>query len=244
LIGFAFAFGKVHKFIGLDARFFASSGFEDMPEDNYLLFVFHVAFALTSSTIVLGALAERTKLLCYIIYIFIHTSIIYPIVVAWTFKEGGWLHDLGYYDFAGASTVFMVGGMAGLCGTALLGERYGKAKVREAKEKVDHDKERALLNSVMVLEGNKKFEKVISQVNQEYHEAFKEWLLSQTNEFRPYNQTFIVTGALIVSVGWLFLTGGSCSSLFDDRANIPPKIIMNTLISGCTSSVLSVYIKP
>ena len=40
------------------------------------------------------------------------------------------------------------------------------------------------------------------------------------------------------------MTGGSCESLFDERANIPPKIIMNTLISGCTSSVLAVYIKP
>jgi ammonia channel protein AmtB len=56
--------------------------------------------------------------------------------------------------------------------------------------------------------------------------------------------TYIVTGALIVSVGWLFLNGGSSFTLFGMRANAPPKIIMNTLISGCTSSVLSVYIKP
>lgn len=56
--------------------------------------------------------------------------------------------------------------------------------------------------------------------------------------------TYIVTGALIVSVGWLFFTGGSSFTLFAERANSPPKIIMNTLISGCTSSVLSVYIKP
>jgi Amt family ammonium transporter len=132
LIGFGFAFGHVNGFIGLDKKFFASSGFEDMKEDNYLLFVFHVAFALTSSTIVLGALAERTKLRCYLIYSFLHTSFIYPLVIAWTFQEGGWLFDLGYHDFAGSSTVFMVGGMAGLCGTFLLGERYGRAKVREA----------------------------------------------------------------------------------------------------------------
>lgn len=162
LVGFAFAFGKVHKFIGLDPRYFAGNGFEDLPEDNYLLFVFHVAFALTSSTVVLGALAERTQLLCYIIYSFVHTSIIYPIVVAWTYQKGGWLYDMGYYDFAGASTVFLVGGVSGLCGTVLLGERYGKAKVRAAKEKGDNDKERALMNSVMVLDGSKKYEKVIS----------------------------------------------------------------------------------
>lgn len=53
-------------------------------------------------------------------------------VLGWTIKEGGWLFDLGYYDFAGTSTVFMVGGTAGLVGTYLLGERYGKDKVRKA----------------------------------------------------------------------------------------------------------------
>jgi ammonium transporter, Amt family len=45
-------------------------------------------------------------------------------------------------------------------------------------------------------------------------------------------------------VGWLFFNGGSSFGLFEERANAPPKIIMNTLVSGCTSSVLSVYIKP
>lgn len=49
---------------------------------------------------------------------------------------------------------------------------------------------------------------------------------------------------LIVAIGWLFLTGGASFSLFGERANAPPKIIMNTLISGCFSSVFSVYIKP
>ena len=115
--------------MGFDKRFFASNGFEEMPEDNYLRFVFYVAFSLTSSTIVLGALAERTKLFCYIVYSFVHTSILYPIVMAWT-QENGWLNELGYHDFAGTSTVFMVGGVAGLCGTILLGERYGKDKDR------------------------------------------------------------------------------------------------------------------
>lgn len=129
LIGYAFAFGNVKEFIGFDSRYFASNGFEEIRYDNYLRFVFYVAFALTSSTIVLGALAERTKLLCYIIYSFIHTSILFPIVLAWR-NEGGWLHGLGYRDFAGSSFVFLVGGTAGLCGTILLGERYGKDKQR------------------------------------------------------------------------------------------------------------------
>lgn len=184
VIGYAFAFGKNNGFIGMDSRFFASNGFEAMPEDNYLQFVFYVAFSLTSSTIVLGALAERTKLLCYIIYSFVHTSIIYPVVMAWT-QENGWLDNLGYYDFAGTSTVFLVGGTAGLCGTYLLGERLGKEKVREVKEKKVETEDHLKVNE-KVLE-SKKYERVISHVNIEFHEAFKEWLIGQTNEFRPHN---------------------------------------------------------
>ncbi len=245
LIGYAFAYSNVYKFIGFDPKLAASNGFEDIEDDNYLYFVFYVAFALTSSTIVLGALAERTKLRCYIIYSFIHTSFLYPVVIGWTQSEGGWLYDLGYYDFAGTSTVFMVGGAAGLVGTYLLGERYGKDKVRKAMQAKDEERERALKASAVVFEDNHKFEKIISKVNTEYHEAFKEWLTNHsTNEFRPYNQTYIVTGCLIVAIGWLFLAGGSCNSLFDERANIAPKVIMNTLISGCTACVLAVFIKP
>jgi ammonia channel protein AmtB len=59
---------------------------------------------------------------------------LYPIVNAWTI-EGGWLNNLGFKDFAGASTCFMVGGVAGLCGTFFLGERYGKKKLRKLKAK-------------------------------------------------------------------------------------------------------------
>lgn len=126
----------------------------------------------------LGALAERTKLRCYIAYSFIHTSFVYPVVIGWTQDEGGWLYDLGYYDFAGTSTVFLVGGTAGLIGTALLGERYGRDKVRNAMKDREEDRERALRASAILFEDNRKFEKVISKVNVEYHEAFKEWLLS------------------------------------------------------------------
>jgi Amt family ammonium transporter len=61
LIGFAFAFGNVNGgFIGYDINFFASNGLEDLPQDYYLSWVFHFAFACTSATIVSGALAERT----------------------------------------------------------------------------------------------------------------------------------------------------------------------------------------
>ena len=164
LIGYAFAFGKSNGFIGFDLDLFAGSGFEEISDDNYLQFVFYVAFALTSSTIVLGALAERTKLFCYIIYSFVHTSIIFPIVLHWA--EEGWLADLGYLDFAGTSTVFLVGGVAGLCGTWLLGERYGRKEQREAKNSELIEEVVSLRQSTAHLDGSARFSRVISHVDQ------------------------------------------------------------------------------
>jgi len=100
-----------------------------MPEDHYLLWIFHFAYASTAATIVSGSLAERTQLTTYILFSFLMTSFIYPVVCAWNWG-GGWLQQRGFHDFAGVTTIHLVGGTAGLCGAYILGERLGKEKSR------------------------------------------------------------------------------------------------------------------
>jgi Amt family ammonium transporter len=128
-VGFGFAFGSGNDFIGTSGWFIGS----DIAE-NYLsasplsistFFIFQVAFAATAATIVSGAMAERTKFVSYMIYSFFITALVYPIVVHWTWG-GGWLYQQGYHDFAGSGIVHMVGGVAALCGAAILGPRIGK----------------------------------------------------------------------------------------------------------------------
>ena len=53
------------------------------------------------------------------------TTIIYPIVGAWTWG-GGWLHELGFQDFAGSTIVHSTGGWAALAGAMVVGARRGK----------------------------------------------------------------------------------------------------------------------
>ena len=92
------------------------------PQVDWL---FQVAFAATAATIVSGAVAGRLKFSAYLIYSVILTGIIYPISGYWKWG-GGWLDQLGFYDFAGSLVVHAVGGFAGLAGAIVLGPRIGR----------------------------------------------------------------------------------------------------------------------
>jgi len=75
-----------------------------------------------SATIVSGSLAERTFVDTYIMFSLFMTSIIYPISASWVLG-GGWLHELGFHDAAGAGYIHMLGGICGFVGTYLMGPR-------------------------------------------------------------------------------------------------------------------------
>lgn len=122
LLGYGLAFGgSSGGFVGY--KNFAGTDFENT--DHYRNWMFQWAFAGTTATIVSGSLAERTRMTAYIIFAIFITSIIYPLVVNWTWG-GGWLTELGYVDFAGSSIVHMVGGIAGLIGAKFVGPRKNR----------------------------------------------------------------------------------------------------------------------
>ena len=87
--------------------------------------IFQTVFCATSATIVSGAMAERTKFSAYCIYSAAISLFIYPISGHWI-GGGGWLSQLGFHDFAGSTTVHMVGGVCALIGAKMLGPRIGK----------------------------------------------------------------------------------------------------------------------
>ena len=86
---------------------------------------FQMVFVATAASIVSGALAERVKLLPFLLFITVLTAIIYPIQGAWSWG-GGWLSQMGFLDFAGSTIVHSVGGWAALTGALIVGPRYGK----------------------------------------------------------------------------------------------------------------------
>ncbi|MCB0647014.1 MAG: ammonium transporter [Saprospiraceae bacterium] len=88
-------------------------------------FIFQGMFAATCATIVSGAVAERVKLIPFLIFTTLFVAIAYPITGMWKWG-GGWLNELGFHDFAGSSLVHSVGGWGALAGAMLLGPRKGK----------------------------------------------------------------------------------------------------------------------
>jgi Amt family ammonium transporter len=134
-VGFAIAYGGSMdgsgKFFGADGFFLGDGAFTYGNLTVPVFFTFQVAFAATAATIVSGAMAERTKFKSYLIYSFIISLIIYPVVVRWQWG-GGWLYQgwgplpVPYYDFAGSSLVHMLGGITAFWGAKALGPRIGK----------------------------------------------------------------------------------------------------------------------
>lgn len=132
LLGWGIMFGGDNPFIGTENLFILGgqnlSAYNDTLTSSVPFwgkFFFQLVFCGTAATIVSGAVAERVKYVTFIIFSFVLTLVIYPIVGHWVWG-GGWLAELGFMDFAGDSVVHSVGGWAALAGAMLLGSRIGK----------------------------------------------------------------------------------------------------------------------
>ena len=134
LLGYGIAFGaptSENSFVG-GSKFFG----KDIPAEEFAFFLFQYSFAATAATIMSGALAERVNFYSYLIMCGFINSLNYAFVVHWVWQTGGWLYNLGFYDFAGCGVVHMVGGFAGLAGALFIGPRIGKFTRDENGKKV------------------------------------------------------------------------------------------------------------
>lgn len=122
-IGFGLMYTGDSPFIGGLDLFIRGDYGSTVPTSAFIFL--QTVLCATAATIVSGAMAERTKFSAYIIYSLVISSVVYPVSGHWIWG-GGWLSRLGFHDFAGASAVHMVGGIAALVGARILGPRIGK----------------------------------------------------------------------------------------------------------------------
>ncbi len=122
------AIGYHIMFAGDEPLYFLGS--TDMTDWGFAFWLFQCVFAATTATIVSGAMAERTKFVGYIAYSIVICAVIYPVFGNWAWgsllDSGGWLENIGFYDFAGSTVVHSIGGWLALAGAIILGPRIGK----------------------------------------------------------------------------------------------------------------------
>jgi len=126
LIGYGLMYNDVNGYIGSAALWNpettvdSGDGYSKMSD-----WFFQMVFCATAMSIVSGTIAERIKLVPFLIFAIFLTGIIYPIQGSWTWG-GGWLSEMGFSDFAGSTIVHSVGGWAALTGALIIGPRIGK----------------------------------------------------------------------------------------------------------------------
>ncbi|MEO0956729.1 MAG: ATP-binding protein [Pseudomonadota bacterium] len=94
-----------------------------LVQPAYWLFV--SLFAVSSTSIVSGAVAERMRINAFLIFAAFNGALVFPLIGHWVWG-GGWLQREGFHDFAGATVVHTAGGLAALIGSMILGPRLNR----------------------------------------------------------------------------------------------------------------------
>lgn len=132
VLGFGLMFGKTYTGL-LGTNHFLTIGVQTHPGPlDYTFFFFELVFAATASTIMTGAIAERSNFISNVTGGIFLVSFIYPVFGHWVwgnlFYPGqfGWLNRIGFIDFAGSTVVHSIGGWFALAGAIFVGPRTGK----------------------------------------------------------------------------------------------------------------------
>src|SRR6185312_14419235 len=143
--GFSFMFSHGNGFIGLNWFFLqgAPHTYEGTGVAFLAFWLFQFAFADTCSTITSGAMIGRTAWMGDLLYSFMVSGFIYPIIGHWAWGPDGFLATMGgagfflpslgmgFHDFAGSTVVHTIGGFIALAGAIVLGPRLGRRFKRD-----------------------------------------------------------------------------------------------------------------
>ncbi len=127
IFGYSLAFGEGNAWIGDFSRvMLAGVGrdtlFGDIPESLFMLF--QMTFAVITPALIIGGYAERMKFSAMLIFSCIWLVVVYAPITHWVWG-GGWLAEMGLYDFAGGVVVHITAGVAALVAAVVLGPRKG-----------------------------------------------------------------------------------------------------------------------
>jgi ammonium transporter, Amt family len=95
-----------------------------------LYMAFQATFCIITAALISGAIVERMRFSAYLIFICLWSLVVYAPVAHWVWG-GGWLADMGAWDFAGGTVVHVNAGAVALVAALVVGKRsdYGHASI-------------------------------------------------------------------------------------------------------------------
>ncbi|MCU7930401.1 MAG: ammonium transporter [Candidatus Thiodiazotropha sp. (ex Codakia rugifera)] len=127
IAGYSLAFGEGNAWLGDFSKvLMAGIGKDtlsgDIPESLFMLF--QMTFAIITPALIVGGFAERMRFSAMLLFSAIWLMVVYVPVTHWVWG-GGWLGEMGLYDFAGGTVVHITAGVAALVAAMVMGPRRG-----------------------------------------------------------------------------------------------------------------------
>ncbi len=130
VLGYSLAFGEGNAYIGDFSKVMMHgiakdvlSG--DIPESLFMLF--QMTFAIITPALIIGGFAERMKFSAVLLFSAFWLLAVYVPITHWVWG-GGWLAQMGIFDFAGGIVVHITAGTAALVAAIVIGPRRGFPK--------------------------------------------------------------------------------------------------------------------
>lgn len=129
ILGYSLAFGEGNAWIGDFSKALLygvakETPFPDLDIPEPLFMLFQMTFAIITPALIIGGFAERMKFSAMLLFSAIWLMLVYVPVTHWVWG-GGWLYEMGLYDFAGGTVVHITAGVAALVAALVIGPREG-----------------------------------------------------------------------------------------------------------------------
>ncbi|KAI1253502.1 hypothetical protein MGN70_005710 [Eutypa lata] len=116
--------GDLHHFGLLNTLAVPSPGSALIPE---LLYSFYqMMFCGVTAALVIGAVAERGRVLPAMVFVFFWATLVYCPLACWVWNVNGWAYNYGVLDYAGGGPVEIGSGLSALAYSWVLGRRHEK----------------------------------------------------------------------------------------------------------------------
>src|SRR5687768_5868988 len=131
VIGYSLALTAGNDWLGdLSLAFLNGVGLENtgaivaLTFPHALYMAFQATFCIITAALISGAIVERMRFSAYLTFICLWSVVVYAPLAHWVWG-GGWLADMGAWDFAGGTVVHVNAGVAAFMAAVVVGKRTG-----------------------------------------------------------------------------------------------------------------------